>query len=122
METNTSTEYWQKGASLTVTDPSGKNDAALPPTARAYLIADTQHGATAWMTSTRGSCVNPRNPHSPTPAQRALLIALDEWTAGKAPPDTRTPTIRDKTFTTIDALKFHAIPGDRKSTRLNSSH
>ena len=55
METNTSTEYWQKGASLTVTDPSGKNDAALPPTARAYLIAGTQHGATAWMTSTRGS-------------------------------------------------------------------
>jgi hypothetical protein len=119
METNTSTEYWQKGASLTVTDPLGQKDVALPPTARAYLIAGTQHGATAWMTSTRGSCVNPRNPHSPTPAQRALLVALDEWTAGKAPPDTRTPTLRDKTFTTIDALKFPAIPGIKVASRVN---
>ncbi len=119
METNTSTEYWQKGASLTVTDPLGQKDVALPPTARAYLIAGTQHAGVAWMTPTRGQCVNPRNPHSPTPAQRALLVALDEWTTGKAPPDTRTPTIRDKTFTTIDALKFPAIPGLKVASRVN---
>ena len=119
METNTSTEYWQKGASLTVTDPLGQKDVVLPPTARAYLIAGTQHGATAWMTSTRGQCVNPRNPHSPTPAQRALLIALDEWTAGKAPPDTRTPRLADGTFTTVDALKFPAIPGLKTANRVN---
>ncbi len=119
METNTSTEYWQKGASLTVTDPLGQRDLALPPTARAYLIAGTQHGATAWMTSTRGACVNPRNPHSPTPAQRALLVALDEWTAGKAPPDSRTPRLADGTFTTVDALKFPAIPGIKVATRVN---
>ena len=119
METNTSTEYWQKGASLLVTDPLGKQDVELPAQARGYLIAGTQHGATAWMTSTRGSCVNPRNPHSPTPAQRALLIALDEWVDGKAPPDSRTPRIKDGTFTTPDQLKFPAIPGIKVASRVN---
>ena len=30
IEINTSTEYWQKGASLVHTDPAGARDAALP--------------------------------------------------------------------------------------------
>jgi hypothetical protein len=120
METNTSTEYWQKGASLLVTDPLGQRDVELPPNARAYLIAGTQHGGAAWMTSTPGSCVNPRNPHSPTPALRALLIALDEWaTDGKAPPPSMTPLLKDATFTTADKLKFPAIPGIAVVRRVN---
>ncbi|MGH8640577.1 MAG: alpha/beta hydrolase domain-containing protein [Burkholderiales bacterium] len=77
-ETNTSTEYWQKGASLLVTDPLGARDVAHPSGARGYLIAGTQHGALAWMNSTPGPCANPRNPYSPTPAQSELLVALDE--------------------------------------------
>ncbi len=119
METNTSTEYWQKGASLTITDPLGKQDLQLPPNARAYLLAGTQHAGAAWQTPTRGQCVNPRNPHSPTPAQRALLIALDEWAAGKQPPATNTPTLKDRTFTTIDDYKFPAIPGIKVASRIN---
>jgi len=119
METNTSTEYWQKGASLLVTDPLGKQDVELPALARGYLIAGTQHGATAGMTSTRGLCVNLRNPHSPTPAQRALLIALDEWVDGKLPPDSRTPRLKDGTFTTPGQLKFPAIPGIKVARRVN---
>ncbi|MGZ5151090.1 MAG: alpha/beta hydrolase domain-containing protein [Burkholderiales bacterium] len=111
METNTSTEYWQKGASLLVTDPLGTRDVELPRNARSYLLAGTQHNAVAWMTSTRGSCVNARNPHSPTPLQRALFVALDEWVDGKVPPVSRTPRIKDGTFTTADKLKFPAIPG-----------
>jgi hypothetical protein len=119
METNTSTEYWQKGASLNVTDPLGKTDVELPLQARAYLFAGTQHAGVAWMTPTRGQCVNPRNPHSPTPGQRALLVALDEWIAGTPPPDTRTPRLKDGTFTTIEALKFPAIPGIKVANRVN---
>jgi alpha/beta hydrolase family protein len=111
METNTSTEYWQKGASLLVTDPLGTRDAELPANARAYLIAGTQHGGQAWMRSTLGPCVNLRNPHSPTPALRALLVALSEWVDGKAPPASRTPRIQDGTLTAPDKLKFPAIPG-----------
>ncbi len=119
METNTSTEYWQKGASLLVTDPLGQRDVELPANARGYLIAGTQHGGTAWMRSTPGSCVNPRNPHSPNPALRALLVALDEWTQGKAPPASRTPRIQDGTLTSPEKVGFPPIPGMRVARRIN---
>lgn len=111
METNTSTEYWQKGASLLATDPLGTRDVELPSNARSYLLAGTQHGALAWMTSTRGACANPRNPHNPVPLQRALFVALDEWVDGKAPPPSRAPRISDGTLTRVEKLKFPAIPG-----------
>ena len=120
METNTSTEYWQKGASLLVTDPLGTRDVELPRNARGYLFAGTQHGALAWMRSTPGNCVNPRNPHSPTPAQRALLVALDEWVSdGKEPPASRTPRLKDGTLVTPDRVKFPAIPGIQVARRMN---
>ena len=79
IETNTSTEYWQKGASLLHTDPLGTQDVALPPNVRGYLLAGTQHGGKAGMPRDKGPCVNPRNWHDPMPAIRALLVALDEW-------------------------------------------
>ena len=110
METNTSTEYWQKGASLLVTDPLGTRDVELPPNARAYLIAGTQHGATAWMTSTLGSCVNPRNR---TARHRHCARCWWRSTNGRAKarrhPRRATPRLKDGNFTTPDALKF---PGD----------
>lgn len=120
MDTNTSTEYWQKGASLLLTDPLGARDVDLPPNARSYLIAGTQHTGQAWMQSTPGSCVNPRNPHSPYPALRALLIALDEWASvGKAPPASHVPRIEDRTLVTPDQLRFPAIPGVQVARRVN---
>jgi hypothetical protein len=112
METNTSTEYWQKGASLLVTDTLGSRDVDHPANARGYLVASTQHGGQAWMRSTPGNCVNDRNPHSPTPALRALLVALDEWVSeGRAPPASRTPRLKDGTLVPPDEVKFPAIPG-----------
>jgi hypothetical protein len=45
--TNTSTEYWQKGASLIHIDPTGNADLSLPPNSRVYMIAGTQHGGAA---------------------------------------------------------------------------
>lgn len=112
IETNTSTEYWQKGASLLTTDPEGKADVELPPTNRVFLIAGTQHGGRAGSPDTPGNCVNPRNPHSAAPALRALLVALDQWiTAGTPPPDSRVPRIADGTLVTADLLSFPPIPG-----------
>ena len=94
IETNTSTEYWQKGASLLTTDPLGTKDVALPDNCRAYMIAGTQHGGRAGATTDAGPNMNPRNPHNPMPAVRALLVALDEWvTKGTAPPPSRVPTL-----------------------------
>jgi hypothetical protein len=119
METNTSTEYWQKGASLLVTDPLATRDVELPPNARSYLLTGTQHNAVAWMRSTRGSCANARNPHNPVPLQRALFKALDEWVDGNAPPASRTPRLKDGTLTTVEKLKFPAIPGVQVPGRMH---
>jgi hypothetical protein len=119
-ETNTSTEYWQKGASLLVTDPLGTRDVAHPSGARGYLIASTQHGGQAWMSATPGPCANPRNPHSPTPAQRALLVALDEWVSeGKAPPASRTPSLENRTLVRPEQAAFPNIPGVTVARRMN---
>jgi len=119
MESNTSTEYWQKGASMLTTDPLGSKDVELPANARVYLIAGTQHAGQAWMTSTPGNNVNPRNPHSPTPAMRALLIALSEWVDGKAPPPSQTPRIVDNTLIAVDKLQFPAIPNMAIARKVN---
>ena len=96
IETNTSTEYWQKGASLLHTDPDGERDVALPENVRGYYLPGTQHGGKAGMPRDAGPCTNPRNWHDPMPAIRALLIALDEWVvSGREPPPSRLPRIAD---------------------------
>ena len=112
IETNTSTEYWQKGASLLTTDPLGKTDVTLPDDSRVYMIAGTQHGGRAGGTVDPGPNVNPRNPHNPMPAVRALLVALDDWVVnGTAPPASRVPTIAEGTLVEADKTGFPAIPG-----------
>ncbi|HKV16965.1 MAG TPA: alpha/beta hydrolase domain-containing protein, partial [Reyranella sp.] len=112
IETNTSTEYWQKGASLLTTDPLGMKDVALPENSRLYMIAGTQHGGRFGATADPGPNLNPRNPHSPMPALRALLVALDEWVvSGKPPPPSAVPTLQDGTLVEPDKTGFPAIPG-----------
>lgn len=112
IETNTSTEYWQKGASLLHTDPLGTRDVALPANVRAYLLAGSQHGGKAGMPRDNGPCINPRNWHDPMPAVRALLVALDEWVAaGRLPPDSRVPRIADRTLVAAQDVAFPPIPG-----------
>lgn len=112
IETNTSTEYWQKGASLLHTSPDGMRDVALPEGVRGYFLAGTQHAGKAGMPRDRGPCVNPRNWHDPMPAVRALLVALEDWVAeGVAPPPSRLPRIDEGTLVPADSLAFPAIPG-----------
>ena len=112
IEVNTATEYWQKGASLVHTDPTGRRDAELPSTARAYMIAGTQHGGGPGTDPNPGPCVNPRNPHSASPALRALLVALDEWVkTGVAPPPSRIPSIAQGTAIVAEAVAMPKVPG-----------
>jgi len=112
IETNTSTEYWQKGASLLHTDPLGKQDVTLPDNSRVYMIAGTQHGGRAGATPDPGPNINPRNPHNPMPAVRALLVALDEWVvSGKEPPASRVPTLAAGTLVEPDKTGFPVVPG-----------
>lgn len=112
IETNTSTEYWQKGASLLATDPLGTKDVELPQDSRVYMIAGTQHGGRAGATTDPGPNINPRNPHNPMPAVRALLVALDDWVVKDiAPPPSRLPTLKDGTLVEPDKTGFPAMPG-----------
>jgi hypothetical protein len=114
IETNSSTEYWQKGASLVHTnpgaDPAVRRDLAFPENARAYLIAGTQHGGRA--DTEAGPCVNPRNPHSANPALRALFVALEEWvTHGTAPPPSRVPSLAAGTAIPAETIRMPRVPG-----------
>jgi hypothetical protein len=120
IEVNTSTEYWQKGASLLHTDPLGQQDIVIPPSVRHYMVAGTQHGGRPGMRAARGSGVHPRNPHDPTPALRALLVALDRWvTEGVEPPPSRVPTLAEGTLVAPQDLRFPAIPEMRAPSSAN---
>ena len=112
IEVNTSTEYWQKGASLLHTDPLGQRDLPLPAGARVFMVAGTQHGGRAGLKPDLGPCMNLRNPHSPAPALRALLVALDEWVSiGRTPPASRVPTLAAKTLVDAKNTGFPRVPG-----------
>jgi hypothetical protein len=107
--TNTSTEYWQKGASLIHIDPAGKADLTLPPNSRVYMIAGTQHGGAAGLPTTPGACANP---HNPAPALRALIVALEDWVVkGIPPPPSRVPSIAQRTAVPASAVAMPAIKG-----------
>jgi hypothetical protein len=112
IETNSATEYWQKGASLVHTDSGLRRDLPLPANSRAYLIAGTQHGGRPGVDPRPGPCVNPRNPHSATPALRALFVALEEWvTQDIEPPASRLPTIAARTAIPAEAVRMPRVPG-----------
>jgi hypothetical protein len=112
IETNTSTEYWQKGASLIHTDLAWGGDIWSPEGTRCYLIAGTQHGGRPGADPRPGPCVNPRNPHSATPALRALFVALEEWvTDGREPPASRVPALSTETAVVARSLRFPRVKG-----------
>ncbi|HTW54664.1 MAG TPA: alpha/beta hydrolase domain-containing protein [Stellaceae bacterium] len=112
VETNSATEYWQKGASLIHTDPGLRRDLSLPDNSRAYLIAGTQHGGRPGVDPRPGPCVNPRNPHSATPALRALFAALEDWVVRDvAPPPSRVPSIADGTAVLAKSVTMPKVPG-----------
>lgn len=120
IEVNTSTEYWQKSASLLHTDPQGTRDLEVPATARVYLVAGTQHAGRVGLQPDLGPCANPRNPHNPSPVLRALMVALDQWASrGVAPPPSRVPRIADGTLVPVAALGFPKVPGMTVADRIN---
>ncbi|MFD0938703.1 alpha/beta hydrolase domain-containing protein, partial [Methylobacterium trifolii] len=112
IEVNTGTEYWQKGASLLTTDPLGRADAALPDTARAFLVSSAFHYGRAGLESTRGPCANLRSTLNPAPVLRALLVDLEEWVReGRPAPQSRVPRLADGTLVDAPATGFPYIPG-----------
>jgi hypothetical protein len=117
LHTVTSTEYWQGGHSLVTTDGGGKDaasgvkDTAIPDNVRIYHFAGTQHVITPTMP--KGVCsAAPNAMVDPRPAMRALLLALDRWVKGGAPPPASVyPKIADGTLVPATALKWPALAG-----------
>jgi hypothetical protein len=91
-------EYWVKAGSLMSTDPTGRFDLPDHPMTRLYLLSSKQHGG-AGNPKSKGLCQQFLNPLDSAPVQRALWIALDEWsTHGVAPPDSQVPRLDDGTL------------------------
>jgi hypothetical protein len=106
-------EYWVKAASLLHTDPAGTRDLPDSPFTRNYLISSQQHGS--GNATTTGSCQQLQNPLDSAPVQRALFIALDEWsTLGTPPPPSQVPKLSDGTLVPPlpqTGMGFPNIPG-----------
>jgi len=97
---NTSTEFWNRGASLIATTPDGARDVAPADNVRIYGFMGAQHYV--GRSRTRApftACVSTSDHYLP---MRALILALDDWTGkGKQPPDNAYPQIADGTLTTV---------------------
>jgi len=112
VEIYSSNEYWVKSASLLHTTPDGLADLPDSPYARNYLISSHQHGT--GNAANKGNCQQFQNPLNSAPIQRALFLALDEWSNGVPPPASRVPRIADGMLASPlpqSAVGFPSIPG-----------
>ena len=112
VQTVGSTEYWLSSQSLGTTDPLGTHDSTPPANVRIYLITGTQHTGGRGAVNAPGYCALPYNPVDARPALRALLIGLDRWVQGGAPPPpSRYPRVDDKTLVPAEQVGFPSVPG-----------
>jgi hypothetical protein len=101
---NTSTEFWNRDASLIATTPNGAADVAPAPNARLYAFMGAQH----YVGRSRErapyvNCVSTSDHYLPL---RALILALERWSAGGAPPPPSAyPRLTDGTLTTVEAYR-----------------
>jgi len=112
VEINSANEYWVKAGSLLHTDPTGTIDLADSPFTRNYLISSHQHGV--GNATVKATCQQFLNPLNSGPVQRALFVALDEWTNGELPPSSRVPRVDDGTLVSPlpqSSVGFPNIPG-----------
>jgi alpha/beta hydrolase family protein len=89
-------EYWVKAASLLHTTADGKTDLPESPYTRNYFISSHQHGTGS--RTNKGNCQQFQNPLNSAPVQRALFLALDQWSNGIPPPASRVPRLADGTL------------------------
>ncbi|MFG0262125.1 MAG: alpha/beta hydrolase domain-containing protein, partial [Novipirellula sp. JB048] len=124
MFVQTSTEYWNRAASLLHTDTAGRRDLTVPEEVRIYLVAGANH--LGKLEHTRGICQQPRNTlDDRPPILRALLVALDRWVdGGIEPPPSRYPRIDDGTLVDLPTFQkqFPKIPGVNLPERFFQPH
>lgn len=110
--TQTSTEYWNRGASLLHADLHENQDIALDPSVRLYHIAGGHHLFSPLPGVAAGRYE--LNALDYRPVLRALLVALDEWVSSdKKPPANRYPLLANGTLVSVTDYRnrFPRIPG-----------
>jgi hypothetical protein len=106
MIANTSTEYWNRDASLVTTSPDGQRDVEPAANTRVYALMGAQH----YVGRSRSrepytNCVSTTDHYLP---MRALLLGLERWTVADAePPPSAFPRIDDGTLVTVE--KYRAL-------------
>ncbi|MCB2059643.1 MAG: alpha/beta hydrolase domain-containing protein [Novosphingobium sp.] len=106
MHIDTSGEFWQAGASLVGTGGTAR-DVAFPDNVRAYMIAGGAHAPGL----TLPACLYPPNPMNHAPIQRALLLAMVDWVAGRQePPPSRWPRIDKGELVPLASLSVPKAP------------
>jgi hypothetical protein len=106
MIANTSTEYWNRDASLVTTSPDGRRDVEPAANARVYAFMGAQHYVGRSRTrEPYTNCVSTTDHYLP---MRSLLLALEQWTVvGVEPPASAYPRIGDGTLVTVE--KYRAL-------------
>ena len=94
MFANTSAEFWNRDASLIGTTTDGAKDVAAAQDVRLYAFMGSQHYVgRSHVRAPYLSCVSTTDHYLP---MRALILALDRWTAGGAePPPSAYPRLAD---------------------------
>jgi len=119
--TNTSYEYYGRGASLIHTSIDGRKDMPIPATTRIYYLTGCQHGPAAFP-PVRGLTQNLPNPNDYSWTLRALLVAMDAWVKnGQEPPPSRYPKVADDNLVPLGAVQFPKIPGVAFPTRIEKA-
>ena len=101
---NTSTEFWNRDASLIATTPDGRADVAPAAKVRIYAFMGAQHYV--GRSRTRDPYVNCVSTTDHYLGMRALLVALDRWTRdGTAPPVSAYPSLHEGTLMSVEAYR-----------------
>ena len=106
MIANTSTEYWNRDASLLTTSPDGKRDVEPAANVRVYGFMGAQHYVGRSRTRVPyTNCVSTTDHYLP---MRSLLLALERWTvADVQPPASAFPRISDGTLVSVAEYRAH---------------
>jgi hypothetical protein len=112
---NTSYEYWGRVVSLTTTSVEGRRDVDLSPNVRVYSFTGLQHFSGPWPPAKGAGSLLGQFPQSPLSIRyfwRAMIVNMDSWLRGKAPPPaSRYPRLDDGTLVRLDKFAFPKIRG-----------
>ncbi len=107
---NTSTEFWNRSASLLGTTPDGTADVAPDKNTRLYFLAGSQHYV--GRSHARYPYVNCVSTTDHYVAMRAMLLALERWTKdGTAPPPSNYPRVSEGSFISVAQYQAAFPPG-----------